>query len=205
MSTRKFLFLLASARKDGNTEALARRAATYLPAEVDKRWIRLSDVPLPPFEDIRHIGDGRYLQPVGNERLLLDATLEATDLVVASPLYWYSLSASAKLYFDYWAAWLRVPGADFKARMRGKTIWAVSSYSDEDVAIVDPLLGALRLSADYMGMRWGGELLTFANRPADVFQDTAALARAETFFGQTAAGGVPAAAPGGKLKQEAAG
>src|SRR5215813_5881410 len=104
MVTRSFLFLLASARKDGNTEALARRAASYLPADVDRRWIRLSDVPLPPFEDIRHVGDGRYPQQVGNERLLLDATLEATDLVVASPLYWYSVSASAKLYLDYWSA-----------------------------------------------------------------------------------------------------
>ena len=39
--------------------------------------------------------------------MLLDATLAATDLVFVAPVYWYSLPAAAKLYLDYWSAWLR--------------------------------------------------------------------------------------------------
>ena len=51
----------------------------------------------------------------------MDATFAATDLVVVSPVYWYSVAASVKLYLDYWSGWMRLP-VDFKAKMRGKTI-----------------------------------------------------------------------------------
>lgn len=182
MTDRSFLFLLASARHQGNTEALARQAATSLPPEVEQRWLRLDDVPLPPFRDIRHDGKGRYPDPVGDEKLLLDATLAATDLVIASPVYWYSVSAAAKLYLDYWAGWLRVPTADFKARMRGKSVWAIGAHTSEDDASTEPFQGTLRLSAEYLGMRWRGALLAYANRPGQVLGDGDAMARAAEFF-----------------------
>ncbi|HEX7598768.1 MAG TPA: flavodoxin family protein [Polyangia bacterium] len=182
MSTRAFLFVLGSARQDGNTEQLARLAAAHLPAGVAQRWVRLGELPLEPFLDIRHSGDGRYPAATGNEQVLLEATLAATDIVIASPLYWYSLSADTKLYLDYWSGWLRVPGADFKARMRGKMMWAISTYSGGDPAEADPLLGTLRLTARYLGMPYAGELLAAGNFPGDVHKDHEALARAKTFF-----------------------
>jgi len=66
--------------------------------------------------------------------------------------------------------------------MRAKTMWAVSAISEEDQAMADPLLGTLRLSADYLGMRWGGELLGYASRPGQVLEDTEALAKAKSLF-----------------------
>lgn len=108
---RRFLFLLGSARTGGNTEELARRAAVGLPADAEQEWVRLSEVPLPMFEDIRHVGNGSYPLPDGNARRLLDATLSATDLVIASPLYWYSVSTSTKLYLDHWSGWFHAPGS----------------------------------------------------------------------------------------------
>lgn len=178
---RSFLFLLGSARHGGNTEALARAAAAHLPAGTAQEWLHLADLPLSPFTDRRHT-DGVYPQPEGNEQRLLSATLAATDLVVASPLYWYSVSAPTKLYLDYWSAWLRVPGADFRARMGGKTMWAVSALSSSDTSTADPLVGTLRLSARYLGMNWGGVLLGNGSRPGDVDSDADAQAAAKTFF-----------------------
>jgi NAD(P)H-dependent FMN reductase len=55
-----YLFLLGSTRAGGNTEALARLAAEQLPADVKQTWLRLSDLPIEPFKDIRHEGDGVY-------------------------------------------------------------------------------------------------------------------------------------------------
>ncbi|MFI1970280.1 flavodoxin family protein [Streptomyces cinnamoneus] len=179
---RSFLFLLGSARTDGNTETLARRAAEQLPAGVEQRWLRLSELPLPAFEDRRHGGGHGNEGPAGNERTLLDATLEATDLVVASPLYWYSVSAATKLYLDHWAGWLNARELHFRDRMRGKTMWAVTTTSHEDAAKADPLLGTLRLSADYMGMSWGGALVGHGNRPGDVEGDADVLRDAEALF-----------------------
>ncbi|MCA6096077.1 NAD(P)H-dependent oxidoreductase [Streptomyces sp. SCA3-4] len=181
---RSFLFLLGSARVDGNTEALAREAAAQLPSHTVQQWLRLSELPLPAFEDRRHTESGSRTEPTGNERLLLDATLEATDLVVVSPLYWYSVTAATKLYMDHWGAWLHTPEVRFKQRMQGKTLWAITTTSHDDSALADPLVGMLRSTADYLGMRWGGSLIGHGNRPGDVLRsDTAALTDAKSLFG----------------------
>ncbi|MEV7023508.1 NAD(P)H-dependent oxidoreductase [Kitasatospora sp. NPDC093558] len=179
---RNFLFLVASSREDGNSEQLARLAAeASLPPGAEQRWLRLSDHPLPPFEDLRHSGDGSFPEPEGHERTLLDATLAATDLVFVAPVYWYSLPTSAKLYLDYWSAWLRLPGKVFRTGLAGGTIWAVTALATEDDK-ADPLIGTLRLTADYMGMRWGGALLGNGTRPGDVLRDERALIAAKSFF-----------------------
>jgi multimeric flavodoxin WrbA len=177
---RKFLFLLASSRQGGNTETLVRRAAAALPDDVEQRWIWLEDVPLPDFRDTRQTEGGAHPEPVGNERLLLDATLEATDIVIASPLYWYSLSASAKRYLDYWSGWIHLPGVPFRAIMRDKTLWGVSVSEELDKS--EHLVGVLQRTADYMRMRSGGVLLGNGDRPDEVLDDAPALAAAGSFF-----------------------
>ena len=184
-ASRKFLFLLTSARADGNAEQLAREASLALPAEVEQRWIRLTDTPLPPFEDIRHT-IGVYPPPEGHAATLADATLWCTDLVMAVPVYWYSVPASAKLYLDHWSGWMRVPGMDFKARMAGKRLWGVTVISGDDAAGAEPVVGTLRLTANYLRMEWKGVLLGHGSRPGDVANDAPALAEARRLFTPTA-------------------
>ena len=48
--------------------------------------------------------------------------------------------------------------------------------------MAEPLIGTLKLTADYLGARWGGALLGHGNRPGDVLDDGPALERAATFF-----------------------
>lgn len=182
-SARRFLFVVSSSRRHGNTEQLARRAATRLPASVAQEWIDLADFPLPPFADLRHATAEAWTPSVeGNARRLLEATLAATDLVMVTPVYWYALPAAAKLYLDHWSAWLRAPGWDFKARMPGRTLWGVSVSSDPDAGFAEPVKQSLRLTADYMAMHWGGFLLGCGNRPGDVLNDANSLAAADRFF-----------------------
>ncbi|MFE9364661.1 flavodoxin family protein [Streptomyces sp. NPDC006978] len=180
MTTRNFLFLLGSSRTGGNTETLARLAAEQLPAGTEQRWLDLRELPLPDFEDRRH-AEGHYT-PTGNSATLLEATLAATDVVIASPLYWYAVSTSTKRYLDHWSGWLEAPGVDFKQRMAGKTLWGVTALADTEPEVAAPLAGTLRNSARYLGMRWGGVLLGNGTRPGDVLTDTGAAARAKVFF-----------------------
>ncbi|MFF8195165.1 flavodoxin family protein [Streptomyces bobili] len=185
MSTRRFLFVLGSSRPEGNTELLARAAAEQLPADVEQEWISLAEHPLPDFEDLRH--DSDHVRPTeGNGARLLEATLAATDIVIASPLYWYTLSGQAKRYLDYWSGWLRTPGVDLKATLAGRTLWGVTALAEERPAVAEPLVGALQNSATYMEMRFGGVLLGNGSKPGDVLNDTQALARAKSFFAQPA-------------------
>ncbi|MFF5361557.1 flavodoxin family protein [Streptomyces scabiei] len=179
--TRRFLFVLGSSRSDGNSEMLARAAAEQLPEGVEQHWLDLAAHPLPDFADLRH--DSDHVRPRGDNRaLLLDATLAATDLVIVSPLYWYSVSAQVKRYLDHWAGWLRTPGVDFKATMAGRTLWGVTALAHEEEEVAEPLVGTLNHSAAYLGMRFGGVLLGNGSKPGDVLRDTAALTRAKTFF-----------------------
>ncbi|MGW0945152.1 flavodoxin family protein [Streptomyces sp. NPDC002623] len=182
---RSFLFVLGSSRPDGNTESLARKAAEQLPSDVEQTWISLAAHPLPDFADLRH--DSDHVRPTeGSTALLLDATLAATDIVIASPLYWYSVSAQTKRYLDHWSGWLRTPGLDFKATLAGRTLWGVTVLADDQPLVADPLVGTLNNSAAYLKMRFGGVLLGNGSKPDDVLTDTEALTRAKTFFAQEA-------------------
>lgn len=181
-NARHFLFLLSGARADGNTEALARRAASKLPADIQQTWLRHADLPLPDFEDIRHAGDGVYPMPEGNGRQLIDATLAATDIVFVAPVYWYSVPATAKTYLDHWSGWMRIPGIDFRARMAGKTMWAITILSDREAAQAEPLIGSLQWTAKYLKMRWGGSALGYGNKPGDVLTDQESLTDADRLF-----------------------
>ncbi|MDX3265043.1 NAD(P)H-dependent oxidoreductase [Streptomyces sp. MI02-2A] len=183
--SRRFLFVLGSSRSGGNTELLARRAAERLPADVPQEWIGIARHPLPDFEDVRHGSD--HLRPTeGTAALLLDATLAATDIVIASPLYWYSVSAHTKRYLDHWSGWLRTPGLEFRKEMAGRALWGVTTLAHEEREVADPLVGTLNNTAAYMRMRFGGVLLGNGSRPGDVLRDTEALDRAGTFFAQDA-------------------
>jgi multimeric flavodoxin WrbA len=182
---RRFLFVLGSSRSESNTEMLARRAAEQLPPDVEQQWISLAEHPVPDFVDVRH--DSDHIRPTeGNLALLLDATLAATDIVIASPLYWYSVSAPTKRYLDHWSGWLRTPGLGFKATLAGRTLWGVTALAHREGEVADPLVGTLNNSAAYMGMRFGGVLLGNGSKPGDVRNDTEALTRAKTFFAREA-------------------
>ncbi|MEU6608089.1 NAD(P)H-dependent oxidoreductase [Streptomyces shenzhenensis] len=184
--TRRFLFVLGSTRLDGNTELLARRAAAQLSADVAQEWIRLIDDPLPEFTDLRH--DSDHVRPPSDTAAgrLLDATLAATDIVIASPLYWYAVSGPVKRYLDHWSGWLRTPGVDFEATLAGRTLWGVTALAHREPGVAAPLVGTLSNSAAYLKMRFGGVLLGNGSAPGDVLQDSAALARAKIFFAQEA-------------------
>lgn len=184
--TRRFLFVLGSSRNEGNTELLAREAAEQLPESVEQQWISLAEHPLPDFVDLRRDSD-HVRPPTGSTAaLLLDATLAATDIVIASPLYWYSVSGLTKRYLDYWSGWLRTPGIDFKATLAGRTLWGITALAHPETEVADPLVGTLNNSAAYMGMRFGGVLSGNGSKRGDVLNDVEALARAKTFFAQEA-------------------
>ncbi|WP_405784175.1 flavodoxin family protein [Streptomyces sp. NBC_00859] len=182
---RSFLFVLGSARMDGNTELLARAAAEQLPGDTEQRWLNLAQLRLPDYSDSR-LAPGSRPDGESDEVLLREATVAATDLVIASPLYWYSVSSSTKRYLDYWSKWLSTPDAGFRARMSGRTLWGVTVMAHREEVVAEPLALTLHHTAAYMGMRFGGVLLGNGSRPGQVLTDERAAARAKTFFSQEA-------------------
>lgn len=179
---RRYLFLVGSTRRGGNTEHLARIAAHALPEDAEQHWLHLLDYPLPPFTDTRH--SSGYAMPEGNARMLADATLAATDLVFVAPTYWYGLPWPLKHYLDHWSHWMRIPELQFKQTLAGRTLHAVIVDSDEDPADGSslPVIDSLRRTAEYMAMQWHGVLLGHANRPGEIANDAAAISAAGVYF-----------------------
>lgn len=192
----RYLFLVASTRETGhlgNTEWLARQAAAALPADVPQRWIHLAPLSLPPFVDLRHTA-GQYPMPDGDLKTLLDATLDATDIVLVSPVYWYSLPSPLKTYIDHWSAWMRIPGVPFKEAMARKTLRLITTSGDR--AKAQPMIDSVQLCAQFLSMRWGGAqgavLWGKGGPPDSVRSDTQAVQAASAFLlpaGPVAPGG----------------
>ena len=180
MTARHFTFIVGSTRSGGNSETLARK--TVVPAGATQDWLLLRDLPLPPFFDTRH--STGYVAPDGNAKRLCDATLAATDLVLVTPVNWYSVSWPMKLYLDHWSAWMRVPSLAFGDTLKGRNLWAVIVDSDEDptTCSADPVIDTMRKTAEYMEMKWHGALLGHANKPGEIAADTDALEEAATYL-----------------------
>lgn len=168
----RVLFLLASARANGNSEQLARHAVAGLGESVEQHWIALRDCPLDAFQDLRHPVE--YGEPVGNAKQLVEATLAADHIVFVSPVYWYSVPAPLKLYLDYWSHWMRVDSLEFTAQMAQKSLRVIAALAGP-AEQATPMMQSLELCANYMKMTWAGFALGNGSAPGDVMNDTAAL------------------------------
>ena len=175
MNDRRYLFLVASTREPGhvgNTEWLAQQAAAALPADVPQQWLHLAPMHLPPFVDRRHT-TGTYAPPEGDLKILLDATLACTDLVLVAPVYWYSIPSSLKTYLDHWSGWMRTPGVPFKDSMAPKRLHLITTSGDR--AKAQPMIDSVRLCAEFLSMAWAGVLWGKGGPPGAVAADAAAL------------------------------
>lgn len=175
--SRRFLFLLSSARPDGNALALARVAASSLNPEAQV-WLDLTDPPLPAFRDLRP----DHAHPCARLADVMRAMRAATDIVFVAPVYWYALPAPAKLLLDHWSGWLDDPQTGFAEWSRGLTLHLVTARADPDPTVTELPEAMLRRSAEWLGMRWGGALHGVGDAPGDVMADHDALKAARTFL-----------------------
>ncbi|MGQ4328876.1 NAD(P)H-dependent oxidoreductase [Streptomyces hayashii] len=94
----------------------------------------------------------------GQSRTALDATLAATDIVIASPVYWCSMSSHTKRYLDTWTSWMETPGLDFRTAVAGRTLWGVTTSAGDMPWLADPLVSTINNWAAFMKMLFGGVL-----------------------------------------------
>lgn len=81
---------------------------------------------------------------------------------------------------------MRIPELAFKQTLRGRSLWGVLVDADTDISegSSNPVIDALRRSADWMSMQWRGALVGHANLPGEIEKDAAALDAATRFFVQ---------------------
>jgi multimeric flavodoxin WrbA len=143
---RSAIALFASSRRHGNTGQLMDRVASELQIEV----VDLAKKNISAF-DYEHRNRQDDFEP------LIDHVLEFEQIIVASPVYWYSVCPPMKVFLDRISDLLELPDLLAKGRrLRGKDVYVLcTSIEDEPTPL---FVNAWRETCTYLGMNYGGLL-----------------------------------------------
>ena len=179
MKAKKILVLLGSPRKKGNSTTLANQivaGAESAGATAEKIFLHGKDIS--PCQacyacqqpDSKGCAIDDEMQPIYGK------LIEADGWVIASPVYWFSMSAQTKLFLDRCFA---LP-AYKKDAFTGKRIAIAMSYGDED-AFNSGCVNALRTfqdSARYVGANLVGMVYGSAEKPGEIKANDALMRQA---------------------------
>ena len=161
MSSKRILILKASPRRRGNSTILADQVAAGAQAAggVVESFV-LHDMNIRPCDGCdgcKNNDNGQCV--IGDDMDILYPRLRQADaIVVASPIYWFTVSAQAKLCIDRWYALETSQGS----ALQGKKFGVVLTYGDDDL-LASGAINAIRtfqdmcryLKADLAGMVYG--------------------------------------------------
>jgi len=141
----RILGLLGSSRKGGNTDTLTSAVFEHLS---NARLINLGDYSIAPYDyQHRYVADGFI--PLARLMAKADA------IVFASPVYWYSMSAPMKTFFDRLTD-LTESHKELGRQLAGKTAFVISTGGSPlpPASFEPPFSETVR----YFNMRWGAML-----------------------------------------------
>lgn len=139
------LALLASSRSDGNTARLLRDLLTRIPGA---GLIDLSAHTIAPYRYDQRYGDDEFDE-------IATTLANAEAIIFASPVYWYSMSAPMKTFFDRLTD-LTESRKTIGKSLAGKTMFLVGSGGSPTAP--DSFERPFVDTAGYFNMHWGGML-----------------------------------------------
>jgi len=140
------VIIQGSSRTDGNTNFFAEELLQYATADI----IHLKSYSIGHYDYDKNNTADDFLP-------LIKELIEQYDTwIFASPVYWYSMSGLTKVFIDRISDLLHDPHKDLGRKLRNKKM-AVLSVSNED-DIPESFYSAFKLSADYLGMDFLGQM-----------------------------------------------
>ena len=138
------LIVFGSSRKDGNT----RRFTDWIASEIECEIIDLALLNLSPYDyEHKNINDD-FLS-------IIDKILQAKNLIISSPVYWYSVSAQMKVFIDRLSDLLDVEELkDTGRKLKGKNVYAVCTSISSKVA--PSFENTVKHTFEYLGMSYEG-------------------------------------------------
>jgi multimeric flavodoxin WrbA len=172
----KILALNGSARKRGNTDILIDQ---ILKGGKENRnrseKLYLYDYEISPCIDCRDCKKGDYMCSQNDGMKKIYPKMEKADLIIfGTPNYWNGPSGKMKLLIDRMRPF--VPSR----KLKGKK-WVVVSPSGEGPNSCRLLVEMLRLSCDYLGMKFVGKVLVKAYEKGEIKSNQKALKKAFEF------------------------
>lgn len=173
------LVFLGSPRKKANSSVLAGQIAAgarAAGAEVETFVLHEMDIrPCRACEGCHQPGSRGCV--INDDMQMLYPKLRAADaFVIASPIYWFTVSAQTKLLMDRWYALIDSPGN----ALRGKRIAIALTYGDSD-PFTSGAVNALRTFQDafhFVGAEIVGMVYGTASREGEIADNQALLERA---------------------------
>ncbi|GAB2775687.1 flavodoxin family protein [Salinimicrobium soli] len=145
---KKGVIILGSSRSNGNTA----KVSEYIAAKTRYDILDLTEYQIGPYhyENIHQHDD--FLP-------LMRRIAETYDTIIfATPVYWYSMSGTMKIFFDRITDCLKIE-KETGRKLRGKTMAMLSCGSDSELKPGFEM--PFRESANYLGMKYAGEVHTW--------------------------------------------
>jgi multimeric flavodoxin WrbA len=179
MSGRKIVIVKGSPRKTGNSAALAEQVeagARAAGAQVESYYLHGMDIN--PCDACDACQSAPYSGCIVDDDMqtLYPKLLAADALVIASPVYWFTVSAQTKLFMDRCYALIDRDGWVLK----GKKIGVVMTYGDSD-PFNSGAINAFRTFQDgfgYVGAEIVGFVYGSASEAGEIRNNEAVMARA---------------------------
>ena len=143
---RKVMVVIGSPRKRGNSSVLAKRVAAGAKAGGAKvETFSLHEMNIKPCTACDACRKNPKIDCVIQDdmRILYPKLKSADAIVIASPVYWFTVSAQTKLFMDRWYGL----GGDEGYALAGKRFGIVLAYAGED-PFVSGAVNALRMFQD---------------------------------------------------------
>ncbi|MDW7691858.1 NAD(P)H-dependent oxidoreductase [Flammeovirgaceae bacterium SG7u.111] len=151
----KPIIIVGSSRKEGATG----KVATQLQELVGADLIHLIDCKIAPY-------DYEYRNREDDFLPLMEKLLATYDtFIFATPVYWYSMSAQMKTFFDRLSDLLRVEKG-LGRKLRGKNMAVLNSSAGDNLG--DGFWLPFKASAKYLGMNYLASLHTYEGENAEM-------------------------------------
>jgi multimeric flavodoxin WrbA len=126
----KILVLKSSPRLNGNSAALAEQtAAGARDAGAQVNVFSLHDMDIQPCDACDSCRETDGICVIGDDMQVLYPKLEEADAVIlASPIYWFTINAQMKAFIDRWYALVKSDGHE----LAGKKFGIILTYGDSD-------------------------------------------------------------------------
>jgi len=143
------VIILGSARSDGNTKKICDFISTLNKAPV----IDLNDYKI-AYYDYEHDHENKE----DDYFTLMEKVLGFDTLIFATPVYWYTMSAPMKTFFDRITDLLKIR-KDLGRQLRGKNMKVICCSSDQEE--FPEFWKPFERSAEYLGMHYQGAVHTW--------------------------------------------
>jgi multimeric flavodoxin WrbA len=172
----KIMVVLGSPRRKGNSATLARQVvdgARSAGAKVETFFLQALDIRPCTACDVCRTRLKKQCVIKDDMNLLYPKMKAADAIVLASPIYWFTVSAQTKLFMDRWYAL----GGDDGYELAGKKFGIVLSYADAD-PFISGAVNALRTFQDafrFIGAKLVGAVYGSAWKAGEIKQNKALM------------------------------